>query len=457
MGNYLIRKGVASNNSQDETICNRRKANIKFQDLPEDVQCTILSKLPLKEVVRTSILSSEWRYLWLNCPKLCFDSAEISRHKRCMKKFIDNVNVVLHKCHGDMVEALKVKVGFHTTLADHVDSWISFAASSRIKVLAFDLEPIGGMRRDDRYIFPFELLNNESISCLQSIQLSFVSLKPPFQFGGFPNLRKLVLSMVHVTRKDLEDTLSSCCNIELLSLDRSHLRDELKVDTPLFHLQHLRIICCEITKIQFHAVNLDTFVYMGDLRPIVLNHSRKLNDVSISLCEAIFQHAVASLLNSLPSMKHLTFHVLLLRIEMQGLSNNPYKFSHLRKLQLFMNIHRKDADKILCLVSFLRATPLIETLEVVFDCPGSWFADVGPTRQNLERYEYSHLKSVLITGYIGAKGQVEFILHVVENAPALDVLTVYTVTRELHEHAARQVAESRLTQKHSPTLKVCVV
>lgn len=214
-----------------------------------------------------------------------------------------------------MVEALKVKVGFHTTLADHVDSWISFAASSRIKDVAFDLEPIDGMRRDDRYIFPFELLNNESISCLQSIQLSFVSLKPPFQFGGFPNLRKLVLSMVHVTRKDLEDTLSSCCNIELLSLDRSHLRDELKVDTPLFHLQHLRIICCEITKIQFHAVNLDTFVYMGDLRPIVLNHSRKLNDVSISLCEAIFQHAVASLLNSLPSMKHLTFHVLLLRIE----------------------------------------------------------------------------------------------------------------------------------------------
>ncbi|XP_039772057.1 FBD-associated F-box protein At3g52670-like [Panicum virgatum] len=111
---------------------------IKFEDLPEDIQCTILSKLPLKELVRTSILSSEWRYLW------------VSR-----------------------------------------------------------------------------------ISCLQSIQLSFVSLKPPFQFGGFPNLRKLDLSMVHVTGKDLEDTLSSCCNIECLSLDRSHLGVELKMDTPV--------------------------------------------------------------------------------------------------------------------------------------------------------------------------------------------------------------------------------
>jgi hypothetical protein len=50
---------------------------------------------------------------------------------------------------------------------------------------------------------------------------------------------------------------------------------------------------------------------------------------------------------------------------MQGLSNsNPYKFSRLRNLQLHMNIDREDADKILCLVSFLRATPLIEILEV---------------------------------------------------------------------------------------------
>ncbi|CAO2190270.1 unnamed protein product, partial [Urochloa humidicola] len=114
-------------------------------------------------------------------------------------------------------------------------------------------------------------------------------------------------------------------------------------------------------------------------------------------------------------MKHLTFHVLFLRIEMQGLSNNPYKFSHLRNLQLFMNIRLKDADKILCLVSFLRATPLIETLDVDFNCPDSWFVDVGPTRRNLERCEYSHLKSACITGYTGARGQVEFILHVVEN------------------------------------------
>uniref|UniRef100_K3YMF8 F-box domain-containing protein n=1 Tax=Setaria italica TaxID=4555 RepID=K3YMF8_SETIT len=431
MENYLMGRGAASNDSQDKTICNRRKANIKFEDLPEDVQCTILSKLPLKEVVRASVLSSEWRYLWVNCPKLCFNRAEMSGHKRCMKKFIDTVNAVLQKCRGDVVEEFKVKFGFDTTLADHVNSFISFAASSRVKVLAFDLEPFDSGLRYDHYIFPFDLFNNESISCLQSIQLSFVSLEPPFQFSGFPNLRKLDLRVVHVTRKDLEDTLSSCCNIEWLSMDRCHLKDELKVDTPMFHLQHLRIVHCELTKIEFHAVNLDTFVYKGSFLPIVLNHSRKLDDVRITLYQTIFQHVLAALLDGLPSMKNLTFHIYFPRIEMQGLRNNPYKFSRLRNLQLFMNIDRKDADKLFCLVSFLRAAPLIERLEVHviwiygFD-PYLWFADVGPERQNLQQYEYKHLKSMYITGYKGARGQLEFILHVVENAPVLEVLTVHT-------------------------------
>ena len=141
--------------------------------LYEDVQCTILSKLPLKEVVRTSVLSNEWRYLWVHCPKLSFNSAELSGRNRCVTKFIDNVNSVLHRCHGEVVDELKVKFGFHSTLAQHVNSWVSFAAFSRTKVFAFDLEPIDSCVRDDRYIFPFQLLNNESISCLQSIQHSF--------------------------------------------------------------------------------------------------------------------------------------------------------------------------------------------------------------------------------------------------------------------------------------------
>jgi hypothetical protein len=44
-------------------------------------------------------------------------------------------------------------------------------------------------------------------------------------------------------------------------------------------------------------------------------------------------------------------------------------------------------------------------------------------------YKYVNLKNVHVTGFRGARGQVEFLLHVVENAPAIQVVTVDTTQR----------------------------
>uniref|UniRef100_A0A453MUC6 F-box domain-containing protein n=1 Tax=Aegilops tauschii subsp. strangulata TaxID=200361 RepID=A0A453MUC6_AEGTS len=75
MGNYLtstrttrekrvhVKPATGSTNGKG-------RPNIKLQDLPEDVLCTILSKLPAKEVVWTSALASEWESLWTTCPRL---------------------------------------------------------------------------------------------------------------------------------------------------------------------------------------------------------------------------------------------------------------------------------------------------------------------------------------------------------------------------------------------------
>lgn len=61
-----------------------------------------------------------------------------------------------------------------------------------------------------------------------------------------------------------------------------------------------------------------------------------------------------------------------------------------------------------------------------------WFADQGPGMPQLTRCEYSCLKNVHITGYKGARCQIEFLLHIVENAPTLEALTIDT-TQVLYE------------------------
>jgi hypothetical protein len=60
-----------------------------------------------------------------------------------------------------------------------------------------------------------------------------------------------------------------------------------------------------------------------------------------------------------------------------------------------------------------------------------WFANVGPLRQEIPTSEckYVNLKNVHVTGFRAARGQVEFLVHVVENAPAIQVVTVDTIQR----------------------------
>jgi hypothetical protein len=212
-------------------------------------------------------------------------------------QFVSEVNGVLRKHHGKVVETLQVKINLeHSILAPHIDTWVGFAAISRTKNLVLDLKPVRFLEHDYRYLFPFQLFDRESISRLQHMQLSFVSLDPPSQFKGFPNLRKLHLQTVQVNRKDLEDILSHCCILEWLCLDRCRLDDELTVDSPL---------------------PLATFEYQGSFIPIDLVQSFKLQSANIEFFEnAIFQHRMLiSLLNGLPSVQSLTLNVRFQRIE----------------------------------------------------------------------------------------------------------------------------------------------
>ncbi|XBH60117.1 hypothetical protein VPH35_114755 [Triticum aestivum] len=360
------------------------------------------------------------------------DDAHTHSGKQHAQVLIDRVNAVLRKHRGKFVHDLEVKLTFESKLVHHLDNGTRFAISSRTKTLAFDLAPSSNLPRHGyHYTFPFDLLDKESVSYLRCLQLSFVRFKPPSHFVGLPNLRKLDLYLLKgTTRQDLENILGSCCKLEWLSLVRCHLNDELRVVQPLSHLHYLKVIYCEITKIEFHAASLSTFVYDGTYIPIALRHASKLENAKISFRGAVFQHAAASLLDGLPDVQNLTLNVLILQLETRWTLNSPRVFSLLRHVQIMLMISYEDHDKILYIVSFLRVAPLIERLEVHFNGIATmWFSNEGPFRQEVPPCEYTHLKNIRVTGFRGARGQVEFLMHIAENAPALQVVTVDTTQR----------------------------
>lgn len=74
-----------------------------------------------------------------------------------------------------------------------------------------------------------------------------------------------------------------------------------------------------------------------------------------------------------------------------------------------------------------------------------------------------------MTGYKGAMGQLELLMHVVENAPALEALTVETTLQLDEDHYTHMFcpkkrcservilhAKSCLRAKISPNVKLCV-
>ncbi|XP_047055002.1 FBD-associated F-box protein At1g66310-like [Lolium rigidum] len=435
-------------------ICKNEISVDWFVNLPEDVLRTILSKLPLDEVIRTGVLSSKWRCLWTVCPKLCFDGITMfgknmhnKKIKHSTQKFIDNVNTVLQQCHGRVVEELGVKFEFDTMLVDHLNSWIRFAVSSHAKFLAFDLKPSGLEALScPQYIFPFQLLDNSSISRLQHIQLCFVSVKPPAQFSGFPNLAKLCLSRVHVSSKDLHHMLSSCCNLEWLSIGQCYqLGGELKVDSPLSHLLYLNIAFSELTRIEFHAVELRTFVYEGPPVPIHLNKSTGLENADIHFIGVTIEDAVSALNSVLINVQNLTMKVHVRPRKLPCVLENSHSFSQLKNLQLKLLFHY-DIDS-LSLVKFLGATPFIEKLEMHFT---SLFGFFYVERKTIRRFEHEqkYLKDVSITGFKASIGQVELLVHIVENTPALDVLTIDQSDIFRKEDAGQEEADDNMDERY---------
>ncbi|KAM0871768.1 hypothetical protein ACQ4PT_039167 [Festuca glaucescens] len=486
MINNTVCKRTSSNRISGKPIYKKARPNVKLEDLPQDLLCTIVSKLPAKDISRATVLSSNWRYICgICCYKLCFtgatgccrDTLERKEYLQCIHKFINNVNTAVQKCHAKLVEEFNVRFEFDAMLVDHLNNWVKFAVSSQAKSIAFYLRPINMRRTDvDRYLFPFHLLDSGSnMSHLQCIQLSFVSFRPPSEFRGFPSLRKLDLQFVDITIKDLEVILSNCYNLGWLSLVRCFLNGELKLGRPLSHLRHLTVVYCKVTRIELHVTKLVTFVYDGPIVPIVITQHSKLENAHIQFFKATYQDAVSALLNGIPTMQNLTLQITRPQLEVQSLLNNTCKFSHLRRLQLLMSIVAEHIEKLPhVLVSILRAAPFIEKLEIHFAaCGHLCFANKGTLgNQHLQRCEYTYLKSMHMTGYKGARGQLEFLLHIVENAPALEVLTVDT-TQRLYEDEDVSVnlicrkkacseraalhAGSCLSEKLSPKVKLCVM
>lgn len=143
------------------TKSNCSKSCDRLSELPDSLISHILGLLPMRYVVRTSILSKRWKNLWTTVPCLSFDNHRDEAADR-VRNF---VNRALMFWRGTKIR--KFKIDFWSSvvplLFSDIDLWVRFAMENEAQELCVHL---GGYYKDELLWVPHYLYSSSSLQVL---------------------------------------------------------------------------------------------------------------------------------------------------------------------------------------------------------------------------------------------------------------------------------------------------
>ncbi|KAL0737778.1 hypothetical protein Bca4012_013988 [Brassica carinata] len=175
----------------------------RISELPEALILHILSFLPTKSALATSVLSKQWQFLWKMMPELKFDYCD---HKDAVGIFSKNVRSSLLSNTAPVLESLHLK--FHPDNRSDVDfrMLIKTAKARHARKLELD----AGYK--NCYKIPQSLYNNKTLETL--IFKACVAVEKPNKVC-LKSLKTLHLHAVNITDREwVLKFLSGCPNLD---------------------------------------------------------------------------------------------------------------------------------------------------------------------------------------------------------------------------------------------------
>jgi hypothetical protein len=244
-------------NEEQDIVDGNRKC---LRNLPEEILQYIISLLPTKDAVRTSIVCKRWEYLWTSIPNLDFNGLDPAN-----RKLYTNVMeraLVLRECSNIKQFTLTYYVVDEVVL---VSGWISAAVRRNVQEMYIDLNSL---------TYPFSLPHS-LFTCVTLTKLELgmrCTLKLPPTIC-FSNLKSLIIAYVTFWNDYSTQKLFSGLPV-LQELDLYHCNwKNLKVvsinSAP--KLQSIRITEVMETKnpgdgcqVMISGVRLKEFYYIGE-------------------------------------------------------------------------------------------------------------------------------------------------------------------------------------------------
>ncbi|KAK1259744.1 F-box/LRR-repeat protein [Acorus gramineus] len=261
----------------------------RLAELPDNVLHSIISLLPMRDAVRTTILSRKWSSIGKFLPNLDFQSSNIlgnrfsledSRKLDCEGKktyflerklnFVRAVNQFLQlRSHGMKIESMRICFSLGVDHASHLDRWIEHTFASGIEKLDIELiDDFEAISLEKYYVFPLHKLVHEKVACLSSLKilrLQCLVMRHPPDFYGLKSLTTLSLDDVDVTDGDILKILSKCPLLEQLYLWSPSFIN-LDIPSCCSRLKYLDVKQSrKLENVSINAPNVTNFIFCGDL------------------------------------------------------------------------------------------------------------------------------------------------------------------------------------------------
>ncbi|XP_058115018.1 F-box/FBD/LRR-repeat protein At1g13570-like isoform X2 [Magnolia sinica] len=384
--------------------------------LPPNVIDVILMCLPLRDAVRTSILSRNWRYKWATIPHLTFDKrsvpssvddySDLDELELVNSKLVNAIDQVLLLHRGPVHE---FKCQNYLESCPAIDRWILLLSGHGVKSFTLDLLP------GEQYKVPSCLFHYKN---LIQLKLSRCIFKPPSKFEGFPSLKILHLQNVTIDNS-FEDLISKFPFLVALTLREFDGLTRLKIRGP-------KLLFFDISgKLKYLCFENIPLVATARIQMTSSNNYKKSKESNL-----------IKVLGWLHGVKRLSLEGFLLQFLAAGYvpKRLPTTYNCLKNLTLTINF--LNLDDLLVALCLCRSSPNLHELCIMAHSmsatrtPDESFWEVQEHLDGL----FANLRIVTVTNVSGF-GEMDFVEYVLANALLLEKMNIM-----INEMMAREKA-----------------
>ncbi|XP_058081582.1 F-box/FBD/LRR-repeat protein At1g13570-like [Magnolia sinica] len=419
----------------------------RISELPDGILLHILSLMPIKSAMRTSILSRRWRnmwkYIWVYTSHL--DFGEEFTNGQTPEQFAGIVNKILELHNSKTVKRFRLFFYPGDRYMPNAMKWIEFATSKGVEELdlglrqTFMYEVAGGIFGGTK---PFKLPNCLFYcQSLTLLSLSHCLFSPPSNFNGFCSLQALCLRQVNITDSIIQTILSNCPLLEKLDLRDCGPLSLIKVCAPDLKLKSLTLVdCWHADEIEIFAPNLLSFQHYGRLfYKYSFRNIPSLVDVLVSLTDFEGrgpEHGWMQILSSLTHVKILTVctgPLMYLGMPIEYTPGDfPVEFHNLQELKLVVeSVFNNYLTDIYCFFRWCICHCLEKLFIELPATPEDPCSSDGFTMpvEELPECVFHRLKTITMNCFGGQQDEIRLVKFFLEKAIVLESLVLITTPK----------------------------